>query len=212
MSISNRIWGRSCWICVAGTPAWQRPLTALGQLWAKSVVSSVPGFTLEAVKPLQFSAHQPISNLLLEPRPFTLTWSQLMLNLHDLQKVAFGFADSSLKSQAPCQVSGEVVGSNRQWWLLLHLVIPLHYPQWQGSTDFSTRYQPPELCEAVNDDKSSAARGGRCHRLILAEQMAVKEEAVLISAGFLDPRATGSFPKMQEPWHSFWLLTKVVTS
>lgn len=91
-------------------------------------------------------------------------------------------------------------------------MIPLRYPQWLGSADFSTQYQPPELCEAVNDDKSSAARGSRCHRLILAEQMVVKEEVVLISIGFLDPRAPGSFPKMQEPQHSFWLLTKVVTS
>lgn len=31
------------------------------------------GFTLEVVKPQQISAHQPFSNLLLEPRPFMLT-------------------------------------------------------------------------------------------------------------------------------------------
>lgn len=67
-----------------------------------------------------------------------------------------------------------MVDSNRQWWLLLCLVIPLCYPQWPGGADFSIQYRPPELCEAVNDDKSCAARGGRSHRLILAEQMACK--------------------------------------
>lgn len=75
------------------------------------------------------------------------------------------------------------------------MVTPLCSPQWPGSADFSTQYPPPQLCEALNNAKSSAAKGSCSHRLILAEQMAVTEEAVLMAIGFLD--------HPEEPWEVF---------
>lgn len=54
MSISNRIWGRSCWIHMAETPACRG--VAAGE-----ACGEVQVFTLEAVKPQQISAHQSIS-------------------------------------------------------------------------------------------------------------------------------------------------------
>lgn len=142
--------------------AWGSSGTACGE---------VQGFTLEALKPQQIRPHQPISNLLLEPRPFTLTWSQLMLKTSIMcKKLPLDLQIPGLRSQVPCQVSGEVVGRSKPWWWLLPLAIPLRYPQWPGTADFSTQYRPPELCEAVKGDKSPA-RGGYCHRLLSAEQL-----------------------------------------
>ena len=162
MWIWNRSWGRSWWIHLAETAAY--PGVAVGE-----ACGEVQGFTLEAVEPQQISAHQPISNLLLEPMHFTLTWSQLMLKTSiPCKKLPLDLQIPAVKSQVPCSVSGEVVSNKKQRWLL-HLAIPLCYPQWLGSTSFSTQYRPSELCEAVNDDKSAAAGGGHCHKLILAE-------------------------------------------
>lgn len=179
--MSNRIWGRSCWIHVAETPA-------------------CPGSGEDQCSPVHlFTAGTKAFHINLI--------SADAQNLHNLQKLPWICRLLVLKAKSRARLVARgwaVTGSDGYCFVWGFLCVT------RSGRDAQT--SAPELCEAVNDDKLSAARGGCCLRLSSAEQMAVKEEVLLLSIGFLDPRATGSLPKMQEPWHSCWLLTQVVRS
>lgn len=111
-------------------------------------------------------------------------------SLCNSQKIAFYICRS--KSWVPCEVTGEMMGSNRQWWFLLWCVLPTLVGKLRLHPELPTgAWWSSEGWHFLCSSRLS------CHRLSWTEYVSVKEEVGLISVGCLSPQAAaGTFTQL----------------